>query len=178
MLVEVGPLFRGRRLAIEIGCGPGAVILGLAGSFERVRGVDTAQKSVSMLEERAGQAGIKNARGFLASDPWDEPTGSADLVYSFILPSLKDRIEIANYVQRASMVLRHGGIAYLRFDTRPRTLGYRLRQGLPDVPGQRGRRTFRKTEEWVRDRMMGAELEIIGEQRFGTADHWVAARRR
>lgn len=126
MLDEVGPLFRGRSLAIEIGCGVGRVLLGHARNFERVRGVDVAPRMLSLLEERVAQVGIENVRSFLPTQPWDEPTGSADYVYSLLVfQHIEDPLEIATYIQSIGSVLRRGAIAQLQFDTRPESLLYR-----------------------------------------------------
>gem|GEM_PF-1342147 len=183
LLDEIGPLFRGRSLAIEIGCGVGQVLLGHAQHFERLRGVDTAPDKLALLEQRAAHMGIDNVQGFLPTQPWDEPTGAADYVYSLhVFQYIDDRIAIADYIQGISRALRRGGIAHLQFDTRPRHLLYRTRQHVPDRllgPSQRrGIRSIRRKEDWVRDRIRGADMQVIGERQFGTADHWFVARRR
>jgi SAM-dependent methyltransferase len=180
---QVDPLFRGRSLAIELGCGVDAVILGHARTFDRVRGVDADPRMLSLLEDRAARQGIGNAQGFLIDQPWDEPTGAADYVFARnLFVQTADWVQSASSLQRISMVLRRGGIAQLRFDTRPANIGYRFRQRLPDFvlkpEERRGSRPVRRLEGWVRDRVRGADLEIIGERAPGTADHWVVARRR
>jgi Methyltransferase domain. len=159
------------------------VLLGHAQHFERLRGVDVAPEKVALLEQRAAHMGIDNVQGFLPTQPWDEPSGSADYVYSLhVFQHMESWLEIANYIQGISRVLRRGGIAHLRFDTRPRHLLYRTRQHVPDRllgPSQRwGIRTIRRKEDWVRDRMRGADLQMIGERQPGSADHWFVARRR
>jgi SAM-dependent methyltransferase len=183
LLADVGPLFRGRSLAIELGSGNLDELLGLAGAFERVRGVDGDPKLANQLEELAAKAGLGNVKGFAIDQPWDEPTGAADYVYSpDLFRQVEDRVESANHLQRISMVLRSGGIAQLRFDTRPVNLAHRLRQRIPDrlrpADERLGMQTVRRLETWVRDRIRNADLEIIGERGAGTADHWVVARRR
>lgn len=183
MFDEVAPLFEGRSLAIEIGCGVGRILLGQAPNFDRVRGVDVAPRMLALLEERATQVGIHNVRGFLPTQPWGEPAGSADYVYSLlVLQHIEEQLEIATYIQGIGSALRSGGIAQLQFDTRPRTLGYRLRHHLPDrvIPRlqRRGIRRIRRSEAWVRGRLRDASLELIGEQHAGTAGHWFVARRR
>lgn len=180
---QVDPLFRGRSLAIELGSGVDVVILGHARTFDRVRGVDANPLMVARLEERAAAQGIGNAQAFLIDQPWDEPTGAADYVFARdLFVQTADWVESASYLQRIAMVLRRDGIAQIRFDTRPTTFGYRLRQRIPDAmlasQERRGSRPVRRPEAWVRDRVRGADLEIIGERAPGTADHWVVARRR
>ncbi|MEO5703733.1 MAG: class I SAM-dependent methyltransferase [Candidatus Limnocylindrales bacterium] len=183
MLSEVGPMFRGRSLAIEIGCGAGQVLLGHAGSFDHVRGVDSAPGNLALLERRAAQAGIANVQTFLPEEPWDWPTGRADFVYSAgVFQFLEDRVEVATYVQRISSVLRRNGVAQLQFDTRPRTASHRAGRHLPDgllsQGARRGVRSVRREPGWVWDRLRGADLEVFGERDWGTAGHWFFARRR
>jgi SAM-dependent methyltransferase len=183
VLAEVGPLFTGRTLAIDLGCREGDALLGHARSFERLRGVDADPRMLALLEERAARAGIGNVQSFLMDQPWDEPTGAADYVYArHLFLEVEDWVESANHLQRVSAVLRSGGIAHLRFDTRPVNLAYRLRRRIPARlrPDEQrpGTQSVRRLEAWVRDRVRNADLEIIGERGQGTADHWVVARRR
>jgi cyclopropane fatty-acyl-phospholipid synthase-like methyltransferase len=183
MLREVGPTFRGRSVAIEIGCGVGHVLLGHAGSFEQVRGVDVSPRNLALLDARASQMGITNVEGFLPDQPWDWPTATADYVYSAgLFQYMEDRVAIATWIQRISGVMRRNGIAHLQFDTRPRTLPYRASRYLPDpvLPrsDRRGVRSIRRKPTWVWDRLRGADLEVFGESDYGTAGHWYLARRR
>ena len=174
---EVAPLFRGRRLAIELGSGEGALILGYASRFERVRGVDASAAMRERMLGAATAAGITNAEAMDLGEPWEEPTGAADyVVVPDLFPTIQDRVELANYLQRISMVLVRGGIVQARFDSRPRTFASQLAERMPVLAGQS--RVFRRREEWVRDRLRGADLEIIGERGGETAEHWVVARRR
>jgi SAM-dependent methyltransferase len=177
MLAEIEPLFRGRRLAVELGSGSRGLILGLAGSFERLRGVDASPELLERLTAEAAAAGITNIDSMALDEPWEEPTGAADyVVVPDLFPSVHDRVELANYLQRIAMVLRRGGIVQARFDSRPRGVAARLGEQLGIA--RRGERSFRRKESWVRDRMRGADFEIIGERGGGTAQHWVVARRR
>jgi cyclopropane fatty-acyl-phospholipid synthase-like methyltransferase len=183
MYRDVAPFFRGRSVAIEIGCGIGHVLLGHAGSFEKVRGVDVAAQNLALLEARAAAMGITNVEGFLPEQQWDWPTATADYVYSAgVFQYMEDRVELATWIQRISGVMRRNGIAQLQFDTRPRTLPYRAGRYLPDLVlprnDRRGVRSIRRKPTWVWDRLRGADLEVFGERDWGTAGHWYFARRR
>lgn len=183
MLREVGPMFRGRSLAIEIGCGAGNVLLGHAGNFEQLRGVDATPGNLAQLTARASQAGIANVQSFLPEQQWDWPTAAADFVYSAgLFRYMEDRVEIANWIQRISGVLRRNGIALLQFDTRPRPASYRAGRYLPNLllprSARRGVRSIRREPAWVWDRLRGADLEVFGERDWRTAGHWFFARRR
>jgi hypothetical protein len=180
---EVAPLIKGRSLAIELGCEDVDMILVLARAFEIVRCVDDDPRTLAALEKRAARLGIDNARSFGIDQPWDEPSGAADYVYApHVFREVADWVQAAGYLQRISIALRRGGIAQLRFDTRPNDLAHRLGRRLAGALRSGGSRekieTVRRSETWVRDRVRNADLEVIGERGQGTADHWVIARRR
>ena len=183
MLDLVGPLFRGRSLAIELGSGSHSVALGHARLFDGVRVVDASPSALAAIQERAALAGIGNFASYPIDAPWDEPTGAADYVYALdLFRRIEDKVEAASTLQRISMALHPGGLAHLRFDTRPLDVAHRVRQRFAAplrAPRDRDRtRPVRRLESWVRDRMRGADLEIIGERGAGSDSHWVVARRR
>jgi SAM-dependent methyltransferase len=183
MFRRIEPLFRGRRMAIELGCGPGHVLLGLAEHFEKLRGVDADQSNLAKLESRAAREGLTHVRGFTPEARWDEPTGVADFVFSSgVFQFMDPGMEIANLIQRTSLALRQNGLVLFQFDTRPPTYRYRLGRVLPDAllstPHRRGIRSVRRTRSWVWDRMRGADLEVFGEWGHWTTETWFVARRR
>ena len=180
---EVAPFFMGRSVAIEIGCGVGHVLLGHAGHFEQVRGVDVAPGNLELLRARAAATGITNVEGFLPDEKWDWPTATVDYVYAAdVFRYIEDRVELATWIQRISGAMRRNGIVQLQFDTRPRTIPYRAGWYLPNLllpPAERrGVRSVRRKPTWVWDRLRGADLEVFGERDWGTAGHWYYARRR
>jgi ubiquinone/menaquinone biosynthesis C-methylase UbiE len=182
-MAEIAPLFGGRRMAIEYGCGVGEVLLGFEGNFERLRGVDLEPDGLQLLEERAARKGIPNVQTFLPDEHWDWPTGAADYVFcSGVFQFMEDRVQIANIIQRMSGVLRRNGLALLQFDTSPRTRRYRIGRHLPDLvlppAARRGVRSVRREPEWVWDRLRGADLETFGHANWRTDNHWFYARRR
>jgi hypothetical protein len=187
MPADVGPLLSGRSLAIAFGCSVNEVRSAMARTFARVRSVDANPGILSSLEEHADRAGIGDVEDFRIDEPWDEPTGAADYAYApHLFREAPDWVQAAGYLQRISMALHSGGIAHLRFDTRPNDLAHRLGRWLSKLvrrdaarDGTRGRvLAAPRSERWVRDRVRNADLEVIGERGQGTADHWVVARRR
>jgi hypothetical protein len=182
---EVAPLIKGRSVAIELGRQDGDMNLELelARAFEVARCVDDDPRTLAALEKRAARLGIDNARSFGIDGPWDEPSGAADYVYAPVLfREIADWVQAAGYLPRISMALHSGGIAQLRFDTRPNDLAHRLGRRLTGGRWSGGPhenvQTIQRSEAWVRDRIRNADLEVIGERGQGTADHWVVARRR
>jgi SAM-dependent methyltransferase len=171
-----------RSLAVEIGSGAGRLLLGLAGRFERVRAVDVAPRMLSIVEARASKMGLQNVEVYLPQDPWDEPEGSADYIYSYLVfQHIPDRQEITGYIARIGRALRPQGVTQIQFDTRPRTLQYRLRVLAPDrllPPTQRrGIRRIRRDPTWIREQIRASGLEIISERGAGSTEHWFVARR-
>lgn len=168
LLQDCEPYVDGRELAIEIGCGVGRVALPLSRRFERLIAVDVSPTMLRKLEENAARdAGAGQIQPMLAHDAWDD-ADTADLVYSVLVFQHIERFEeIANYVERISRALKPGAVAYLQFDTRPRTLLYHLRNVLPDRllprPWRRGIRRIRRAPESLRGLFREHGLEVCRE---------------
>jgi SAM-dependent methyltransferase len=182
LFAAVEPLLVGRSLAIEVGCGAGEVLLDHAAWFDELRGVDAEPERLAQLTDRAAAMGLERVRGFLPTENWHWPTGSADYVYSRqLFQQLEDRIEAADYLQGVGGVLRPGGIAQVAFDTRPEDVGMLAGLRLPWRRAQSeptGTPSVRRKADWVRDRFRGADMLVIDERQPGTAEHWFVARRR
>jgi SAM-dependent methyltransferase len=174
ILDRCAPYLAGYELAIEIGCGVGRVALPVAQRFERVVGVDVSPTMLEKLADNAARAAVV-VKPVLADEAWDEPS-RADLVYSvLVFQHIETFSEIARYVGRIATALKANGVAYLQFDTRNRTLSYRLRNILPDAvlprPWRRGIRRIRRSPQSVREVFRAAGLEIVEDLGAGTADH-------
>jgi len=167
-------------LAIEIGCGVGRVAVPMSKRFKRIVGVDVAPTMLAKLRDNAERAGAA-VETKLVHEAWDEPD-RADLVYSVLvfqhIPSLDT---IASYLHRTARSLKLRGVGYLQFDTRPRTVPYRLRNTLPDavLPGQwrRGLRRIRRDSEVVRRLLRDAGLAIVDEATPDSDAHVFVVRR-
>lgn len=182
LLREVTSLLPGHSLAIEIGCGAGRILMGNARHFSNVRGVDVAPRMLTLLNQRAMNVGIGNVQGFLPTQTWDEPEGSADYAYSLhVFQHIDDANEIASYIKRIGRALRPGGIAQLHFDTRPRGLLYWVRQIVPDRlltrTQRRGMRRVRRDPAWIRAICREHGLQIVTERGPVSANHWFVLRR-
>ena len=157
--------------AIEIGCGVGRLAIPVARRFSEVRAVDVAPTMLERLVENCRHAGVTNVFPFLPHEAWDaEP---ADLIYSrLVFQHIPDIDVIRGYVERIARCLRPDAVASLQFDTRPRTLSYRLRNRLPDrlLPRdqRRGIRRIRRDREGLLALFRGAGLEPVAEDGAGT----------
>jgi len=174
ILERCAPYLPGHDVAIEIGCGVGRVTLPVAQRFARVVGVDVSPTMLEKLEENATRAAVV-VEPMGADEAWDEP-GRADLVFSVLVFQHVEQIaEIARYARRIARALKPNGVAYLQFDTRRRSLPYRLRNLLPDAvlprPWRRGIRRIRRSPDSVRELLRAAGLEVAEEVGAGTENH-------
>jgi SAM-dependent methyltransferase len=174
ILATCGSHLDGRELAIEIGCGVGRVALPIARRFTRVIGVDVSPTMLKKLAENAARAEVA-VEPVLADEPWDE-RGQADLVYSVLVFQHIDDFEaIARYVRRIARALKRTGIAYVQFDTRPRSVAYRVRNLLPDAvlrdEWRRGLRRIRRPPAQLRELFGDSGLAIVAELGAGSEEH-------
>ena len=163
-----------RRLAVEIGCGVGRLLIPVSREFDRVVGVDIAPTMLRKLAENCDRAGVTNVVGMLADEAWDAQ-GPIDFAYSHIvLQHIEDWAIIDSYFARVAAALSADGVFYAQFDTRPSNALYRLRNAIPDavLPRhyRRGVRRIRRHVETVEqmtkrhglalERMTGAGTEL------------------
>ena len=166
----------GRALAVEIGCGVGRLAIPMASRFDRLVAVDIAPTMLAKLQEKATSAGIANIATALLPDPWEQGT-SADFVYSWgVFQHVGSMQEIDDIVGRISQKLgSHPGLALLQFDTRPRTIGYRMKTTLPDVVlprvHRRGIRRIRRASRDLREMFGKHGLSIVEESAPDDAWH-------
>lgn len=108
VLSEVGPDRIG--VAVDVGCGGGALTIPLAARTATVVAVDISTNMITRLHERAAEAGVANIDARVVSiEELDFPPASVDLVVSnYALHHLRDRDKQA-LVQKVALWLRPGG---------------------------------------------------------------------
>lgn len=168
--------------AVEIGCGIGRLTLPMARRLGEVRAVDVSPTMLRRLQENCASAGIHSVRGFLPSAGWDEGR-SVDFAWSrWVLQHIPDLAVIDGYVARLAACMRPGAVAHLQLDTRPRTLGYRIRNLLPDVLlpriWRRGVRRIRRTPAELRAMFARHGFSVIEELNPASTDHVFILKRR
>lgn len=130
-------------LAVEIGVGIGRLAVPMAKKFRRLKVVDTSEVMLRKFKDVCAQFGVSNIESFWSTGPWDaEP---ADFIYSALtFQHIEDIAAVEEYILRIAGCLN--GIAFLQFDTRPRTLAVRIRDRLPDwmMPKKTWRRGIRR----------------------------------
>ena len=105
------------RRALEIGCGPGRLMLPLSRHFREIHGVDVSAEMVRLAERNL--AGVPHAHVHVSdgtnlagfADDW------FDFVYSFaVFQHIPSREVVLNYLKETRRVLKTGGIARLQFN--------------------------------------------------------------
>ena len=118
---------------LEIGCGPGRVLLSMAERFDHARGVDVAPTMLDLLDDACSRFDVSNVEGFLPDQPWDVDF-PVDFAFSHIVfRHVEEFGVIRDYLRRIRTTLRPTGCAVLEFETRPITATYRVRNALPDL---------------------------------------------
>ena len=169
-------------LALELGCGVGRLAVPLAHRFREVVGMDISRGMIERATSFARDKGIANVSYSAISGPVDflrqagNYAGGCDFIYSLlVLQHIPDFSVIEGYVHVIRHLLHKQGLAYLQFDTRPKTPVYRLKTRLPDflLPRfwRRGIRRIRRSREEIEAVMRRAGLDIVDEVTPHTAYH-------
>ncbi|HKF24847.1 MAG TPA: class I SAM-dependent methyltransferase [Candidatus Acidoferrum sp.] len=189
---EILPLLQERQIstgvALELGCGVGRLVIPLAPSFGEIWGADVAEGMIRRAQIFAAGRGIRNARFTAVANPealFDRMRGClrrVDFIYSLLVfQHIPDLALIGRYLGFIRTMLRDSGIAYLQFDTRPKTWAYHAKSALPDflLPRfwRKGIRRIRRAPEELEESFRFAGLEIVDELTPRTEYHRYILRR-
>jgi SAM-dependent methyltransferase len=113
----VSPARREEWRALEIGCGPGRLMLPLSRQFAEIHGVDVSAEMVRLA--RQNLAGVPHAHLHAASGTdlaqFDEEF--FDFVYSYaVFQHIPSREVVLNYLEESRRVLKTGGVARMQFN--------------------------------------------------------------
>jgi len=169
-------------VALELGCGVGRLAVPLAHRFREVVGVDISRGMIERATSFARDNGIANVSYSAISGPVDflrqggKHADGCDFIYSLLVfQHIPDSSIIEGYLHVIRHLLHEQGLAYLQFDTRPKTFAYRLKTRLPDflLPRfwRRGIRRIRRSIDEIEPAMRRAGLETVGELTPHTAYH-------
>ena len=169
-------------VGLEIGSGIGRLVFPLARHFHELLAVDIARGMVQRATCFAHSNGIRIVSFVSISGPEDLLqqagiyTGSCDLIYSLLVfQHISEFPVIEGYLHAIRVLLHPQGLAYLQFDTRPKSLAYRLKTRMPDflLPRfwRRGIRRIRRSTKEIEACIRRAGLEIVGELTPQTAYH-------
>ena len=109
---------QGERSALEIGCGPGRLMLPLSAHFREIHGVDVSERMVRLAQRNL--AGIANAHAHATSGTNLQrfEDQSFDFVYSYaVFQHIPSREIVFNYLTETRRILRSGGVARMQFNS-------------------------------------------------------------
>jgi len=167
MLLNVLPLLKNKKNALEIGCGIGRLAFAHARIFQEVYAVDVSETMLNKLNGLALKNSVVNVKTFLPSEEWDRED-YFDYIYSFIVfQHIVEFPIIEEYIRRIAKAVSYNGIIQLHFDTRKASLLYKLRRFIPDMilpKSQReGIRRNRRSSEDLKKVFNKYGLQIINE---------------
>ncbi len=97
--------------ALEIGCGPGRLMLPMARHFGAVDGVDISEEMVALARERLRNLPNVKVHPTSGADLRMFSDCSFDFVYSYIVfQHIPDKEVVLNYLREAQRVLKAGGV--------------------------------------------------------------------
>jgi SAM-dependent methyltransferase len=110
-LKRLGPGDRRSRRALEIGCGPGRLILPMSRHFGEIHGVDVSDEMITRARVRLSHVPQAHVRATSGSDLAPFASSSFDFVYSYaVFQHIPSRDVVFSYLEEAARVLKHGGI--------------------------------------------------------------------
>ncbi len=182
LLALARPHLESNSRAVEIGCGMGRLSFPMAEHFDELVAVDIAPTMLRKLRHNAKEMGVFNVVTHLADGDWDADE-SVDLAYSWLVfQHIGDWSIISSYIERIATALRPGGVACLQFDTRPRTIAYRLRDSTPTFllprTWREGIRRIRRAPELLRAEFVRHGMEVLDESGGPGVEHVFILRRR
>jgi SAM-dependent methyltransferase len=99
------------RRALEIGCGPGRLMIQMARHFGEVHGVDISEEMIALGRERLANVPQCHLHVTAGADLAMFPNEYFDFVYSYIVfQHIPDRAVVLNYLREAQRVLKSGGV--------------------------------------------------------------------
>ncbi len=182
--------------ALEIGCGPGRLILPLSEIFGRMQGVDVSGEMIALARENLKGIGHAEVRQNCGADLAGFQDASVDFCYSFaVFQHIPDREVVWSYLGEACRVLRLGGILKCQFNGLPQPGGageaepgvagwsrragvsWNVHRGLWGGEPDTWRGVSFRAEE-LASFMAEHDFQLLAMDRFDTQYLWVTARKR
>jgi ubiquinone/menaquinone biosynthesis C-methylase UbiE len=177
--------------ALEIGCGPGRLMLPLSRQFGQVHGVDVSEEMVEIAKRNLAAAPNAEPRVATGVDLQGFDGESIDFVYSYaVFQHIPEREFVLSYLREAVRVLRPGGLLKLQFNSLPRAgnpvlepvAGWSSRAGAPP----RSAALTSAADTWSGCSFQGEELaafcreqglQLLALEGFDTQYLWMTARK-
>jgi len=110
------------RRALEIGCGPGRLMLPMAEHFGDIHGTDISDEMIRLARTRLGDVPHAHPHHSLTSDLAAYADDSFDFVYSYaVFQHIPSHETVIRYMRETRRVLKPGGIARLQMNGLPAT---------------------------------------------------------
>jgi len=161
------PADKRSRRALEIGCGPGRLMLPMSWNFGEIHGLDVSDEMIRIALRALHDIPNAFPRVATGADLAHYPAEFFNFVYSYaVFQHIPSREVVFNYLKEARRVLKTGGILRCQIN------------GLPE--------TARKYTTWdgvrigardVADFARGADLQLLALEGAGTQYMWVTVRK-
>jgi SAM-dependent methyltransferase len=110
-LVRLPPAPARDRRALDIGCGPGRLMLPLADHFGEIHGIDVSDEMIKLARARLNSVPHAHLHVGSGSDLQPFENDYFDLVYSYVVfQHIPSQEIVLNYLREAQRVLKPGGI--------------------------------------------------------------------
>lgn len=110
-LARLTPAPAQQRRALDIGCGPGRLMLPLADHFGEIHGIDVSDEMIELARARLNSVPHAHLHVGSGSDLQPLESNYFDLVYSYVVfQHIPTRDIVLNYLREAERVLKPGGV--------------------------------------------------------------------
>lgn len=113
ILVELNRLPEDMRQGrvLDIGCGPGRLMLALSQQFSEIHGIDISKEMIDLAKTRLADTANAHLHVGSGADLQPLQDGSFDLVYSYVVfQHIPSKEVVLNYMRESKRVLKPGGI--------------------------------------------------------------------
>ena len=112
------------RRALDIGCGPGRVVLPMSRHFGEIHGVDVSPEMIAQARSRLREIPQAYVHVSSGSDLSLFPADHFDFVYSYaVFQHIPSEHVVFSYLRETVRVLKPGGFAHLQINGLPKTSG-------------------------------------------------------
>jgi ubiquinone/menaquinone biosynthesis C-methylase UbiE len=180
--------------ALEIGCGPGRLMLPLSEVFGRIAGVDVSGEMIALARENLAAASNAVALQNTGADLSEFANESIDFCYSYaVFQHIPDKEVVWSYLREACRVLKKGGLLKFQVsglpveeqaNAHPPRNGWSLRGAVPQVARDSAKDGSADTWQGVSFRpeelahfAAGQNLQLLAMDGFDTQYLWFTARK-